>query len=456
MLLKLEGKQTVVIGAARSGVASATLLLQQGALVTINDRRPLAELKRELESLVSNEALRIVGGGHPAEIVNEDVVLVVKNPGIPDNLPPLLRARELGIPVIAEVELAYWKLECLLVAITGTNGKTTTTALTGEMYRAAGKKTAVAGNIGLPLSAVVLAGEQPEVVVAELSSFQLEGTGAFRPQLAAILNISPDHLDRHNSMTAYIKAKAKIFANQGPAEILVLNADDPEAYALKEQPISQVYLFSRRQEVVRGAFLRHGFLVLRDGEREAVLCHQEEICIPGTHNQENALAASLLAWLGGIGADVIADVLRRFPGVPHRLEYLGTVNGIHFVNDSKGTNIDAATRALTALPERKVLIAGGYDKGADFAVFAKAVKEYVSHVVVIGQVAKRLTAAFDEAGFAAYSSADTLEEAVNIAYRQAQPGEAVLLSPACASWDMFSSFEERGERFKKAVKELGG
>ncbi|MBS3886250.1 MAG: UDP-N-acetylmuramoyl-L-alanine--D-glutamate ligase [Dethiobacter sp.] len=455
-MLKLSGKQTVVIGAARSGVASAMLLLRQGALVTINDCRPLAELARELEMPVSNEALRIVGGGHPAEIVNEDVVLVVKSPGIPDSLPPLVRAKELGIPVIAEVEMAYWQLACPLVAITGTNGKTTTTALTGEMYRAAGKKTAVAGNIGLPLSAVVLAGERPEVVVAELSSFQLEGTATFRPQLAAILNITPDHLDRHGSMAAYREAKARIFANQGPAEMLVINADDPEAYALREQPVSQVYLFSRRQEVARGAFLRNGFLVLRDGEREAVLLHQQEICIPGAHNLENALAASLLAWLGGIEAEIIADVLRRFPGVPHRLESLGSVSGVHFVNDSKGTNIDAALKALTALPEKKVLIAGGYDKGADFTLFAAAVKEHVSHVVVIGQVAKRLTAAFDQAGFAAYTFAATLEEAVSIAYRQAQPGEAVLLSPACASWDMFSSFEERGERFKKAVRELGG
>jgi len=454
--LKLSGKQTVVIGAARSGVASAMLLLRQGALVTINDCRPLAELARELEMPVSNEALRIVGGGHPAEIVNEDVVLVVKSPGIPDSLPPLVRAKELGIPVIAEVEMAYWQLACPLVAITGTNGKTTTTALTGEMYRAAGKKTAVAGNIGLPLSAVVLAGERPEVVVAELSSFQLEGTATFRPQLAAILNITPDHLDRHGSMAAYREAKARIFANQGPAEMLVINADDPEAYALREQPVSQVYLFSRRQEVARGAFLRNGFLVLRDGEREAVLLHQQEICIPGAHNLENALAASLLAWLGGIEAEIIADVLRRFPGVPHRLESLGSVSGVHFVNDSKGTNIDAALKALTALPEKKVLIAGGYDKGADFTLFAAAVKEHVSHVVVIGQVAKRLTAAFDQAGFAAYTFAATLEEAVSIAYWLAQPGEAVLLSPACASWDMFSSFEERGERFKKAVRELGG
>ena len=454
--MKLSGKQTVVIGAARSGVASAMLLLRQGALVTINDCRPLAELARELEMPVSNEALRIVGGGHPAEIVNEDVVLVVKSPGIPDSLPPLVRAKELGIPVIAEVEMAYWQLACPLVAITGTNGKTTTTALTGEMYRAAGKKTAVAGNIGLPLSAVVLAGERPEVVVAELSSFQLEGTATFRPQLAAILNITPDHLDRHGSMAAYREAKARIFANQGPAEMLVINADDPEAYALREQPVSQVYLFSRRQEVARGAFLRNGFLVLRDGEREAVLLHQQEICIPGAHNLENALAASLLAWLGGIEAEIIADVLRRFPGVPHRLESLGSVSGVHFVNDSKGTNIDAALKALTALPEKKVLIAGGYDKGADFTLFAAAVKEHVSHVVVIGQVAKRLTAAFDQAGFAAYTFAATLEEAVSIAYWLAQPGEAVLLSPACASWDMFSSFEERGERFKKAVRELGG
>lgn len=455
-MLKLEGKDTVVIGAAKSGLASVTLLLQQGARVTINDRRPAAQLVQELGMLAANEAVRIVGGSHPAEIVNGDVVLVIKNPGVPDSLPPLVRARELGIPVITEVELAYWKLTATLVAITGTNGKTTTTALTGEMYRAAGKKTAVAGNIGLPLSAVVLAGEQPEVVVAELSSFQLEGTDTFRPQLAAILNITPDHLDRHGSMAAYREAKAKIFANQGLTDVLILNADDPESYALREWSASQVYLFSRRQEVLRGIFVRDGFLVLRDGDRQALLCHQEEIKIPGEHNLENALAASLLAWLGGVGTEVIADTLRHFPGVPHRLEYLGTVSGVYFVNDSKGTNPDAAMKALTAIPQKKILIAGGYDKGADFALFAAAVKEHVSHAVVIGQVTQRLIAAFNVAGFAAYSTASTLEEAVTAAYHKALSGEVVLLSPACASWDMFSSFEERGEQFKKAVRELGG
>lgn len=455
-MINLKGKQVVVIGAAKSGVCSAELLLREGAQVTMNDRRTTDELVAELGVLANHASLRLVGGSHPADIVDENVVLVVKNPGVPGHLPPLVRARELAVPVITEVELAYWKLDAPIVAITGTNGKTTTTALTGEIYKASGRKTAVAGNIGLPLSAVVLDKSQPDTIVAELSSFQLEGTIQFRPRLSAILNITPDHLDHHGTMEAYREAKAKIFANQRAEDAVILNADDAETYALRERPACRVYLFSRLDEVEYGAFLRDGMIILRDKEREEVLCRPEGIAIPGAHNLENALAASLLAWLGGVPVGVIAETLRTFAGVPHRLEFAGTLDGVDYINDSKGTNIDAALKALAAFPQKKVLIAGGYDKGADFTAFAQALREHASHVVLIGQVANRLADALDAAGVTSYSHAASLEEAVQHSARMARPGDIVLLSPACASWDMFVNYEERGERFKKAVCDLGG
>ena len=455
-MIPIKGKQTVVIGAARSGAASTALLLQEGAQVTINDRLPVDELAHELGALADHPSVRLVGGGHPAELVNSEVALVVKNPGVPYDLPPLSRAEQLSIPVITEVELAFWKLKVPLFTITGTNGKTTTTALTGEIFKAAGKRTAVAGNIGLPLSAVVLEAKPLDVVVAELSSFQLEGTLEFRPKVSAILNITPDHIDRHGTMEAYREAKARIFANQGLDDAVVLNADDPETYGLRHRPTCPVYLFSRKREVERGAFVRDGFVIIRDKEVEITICHTKEIAIPGAHNLENALAASLLAWLGGIHAEVIGETLRTFPGVPHRLEFVASLNGVDFVNDSKGTNIDAAIKALEAFPQKVVLIAGGYDKGADFSSFVEVAKVHVSHVVLIGQVAKRMANTMDAAGFSSYTYTDTLEDAVKQAYDKAISGGVVLLSPACASWDMFRDYEERGERFKLAVWDLGG
>ncbi|MGI6659848.1 MAG: UDP-N-acetylmuramoyl-L-alanine--D-glutamate ligase [Dethiobacteraceae bacterium] len=455
--MDLLGKEVLVIGLARSGMASALLLLQDGARVTINDKRSEAELTAEEQAfLAANPALRFVGGGHPANLVTEQTALIIKNPGVPLQLPPLQRAVKLSLPVITEVEYAAWRLNAPLVGITGTNGKTTTTALTGEMFRAAGRKTYVAGNIGLPLSAVVNQVKSDDVVVAELSSFQLEATLSLRPRLAAILNITPDHLDHHGTWEAYREAKAKIFAHQRAEDAIVLNADDPEAYALRQRPHSRVYLFSRLGEVERGAFVREGLIILRDGAEETVLCPTAQVAIPGSHNLENALAAALLAWLGGVPVLVIAEALAAFPGVEHRLEYVRTVDGVVYINDSKGTNVDASLKALAAFPQQKVLIAGGYEKGADFAPLARALVGEVSHVVLLGQVAERLAAALREAGYENYSFADSLAEAVQMAQAKAKAGEVVLLSPACASWDMFRDYEERGDLFKEAVWQLRG
>lgn len=454
--MDVKGKNVVVIGMARSGAASAVLLAQKGARVTVNDRRTLEEMRQETGAFAAYPQIRVIGGGHPEEIVDRGVDLVVKNPGVPLHLPPLKKAMDLGIPVITEVELAYWYLAAPMVCITGTNGKTTTTSLVGEIYKATGRKTFVAGNIGIPLSAVVTEAGEQDVVVAELSSFQLEGILRFRPKLSAILNITPDHMDRHGSMEAYIEAKARIFANQGAEDATVLNADDPEAYGLRGRPACPVYLFSRKREVDSGAFVREDKVIMRYGGREESICRVGDIAIPGNHNLENALAAVLLARLGGVPVEIVARTLKHFPGVAHRLERAGRVAGIDFINDSKGTNSDAAIKALEAFARPIVLIAGGYDKGGTFEELAQAVKQHARHTVLIGQVARRMAEAFDKAGYNSYDFAATLEDAVQTAFQAAASGDVVLLSPACASWDMFRDYEERGERFKEAVRELGG
>lgn len=454
--LQLAGKKTVVIGLARSGTAAAQLLLAAGAEVIINDRCGETEVAAEIRLLENRERIRFVLGAHPAEIVTPETFLVVKNPGVPSDLPPLRRAAELGVPVISEVELACWHIEAPVFAITGTNGKTTTTALTGECFKLSGRRTFVAGNIGLPLSAIAAEVGADDVVVAELSSFQLEGVVHFRPRVAAILNITPDHLDRHGTFAAYREAKAKIFANQQGGDAVVLNADDPETLALSARAPATAYLFSRRREVEKGAFVRDGRIVLRGTTGEAEVCAVSEIAIPGPHNLENALAASLIAWIGGTSPSVIGVALRNFRGVPHRLEFVGSINGVDFINDSKGTNSDASIKALQALPRPKVLIAGGYDKGGSFADFAEAVSKYAAHVVIIGQVSVRLAEALQSAGFHCFEFASSLREAVRKAYRAARPGDIVLLSPACASWDMFNNYEERGDQFRQAVQTLEG
>ncbi|EEG77628.1 UDP-N-acetylmuramoyl-L-alanine--D-glutamate ligase [Dethiobacter alkaliphilus] len=452
--MDLMGKQVVIIGLARSGLAAAQLVSREGAGVLLNDRKPVAEMAAELQKH-NIEVPHLVGGGHPAEMITPDVALVIKNPGVPMDLEPIQKALELGIPVVTEVEVAAGFLSVPMVAITGTNGKTTTTALTGEIFQAAGKKTAVAGNIGLPLSAVAVEDTKYEAVVAELSSFQLEATIDFRPQISAILNLTPDHMDRHKTMEAYVEAKEKIFANQKASDVTVLNADDPRTYALRGRPRCRVYLFSRRRQVERGAFVRNGHVVVRDGENEETVCGVDEIRIPGAHNLENALAAALLAWLGGVAVEVIAKTLKNFPGVSHRLEHVREFGGVTYINDSKGTNSDAAIKALEAFAAPKLLIAGGYDKGGDFSSFAAAIKKHARYVVLLGEVAGRLAQALDEVDYHAYSTADSLEDAVKIASDTAQSGEVVLLSPGCASWDMFEDFEQRGNTFKEAVWELG-
>lgn len=454
--MDLKGKKVVVVGLARSGVAAAKLLASWGALVLVNDKKSAAELAPVLAELESVAAVTAVTDAHPPWLVDQETVLVVKSPGVPGGLPVFSRAEEQGIPVISEVELASWAIDAPVIGITGTNGKTTTTVLTGEMLKMSGRRTHVAGNIGLPLSAAVAGIKPGDIVVAELSSFQLENIVHFRPAVSVILNITPDHMDRHGSMAAYKAAKARIFLNQRRNDAVILNADDPETFDLHDHPRASVYLFSRRKEVARGAFLEGGQIMLRHGGEKTVVCAVREVALPGGHNLENALAASLAAWLAGVAPRDIARTLQSFRGVPHRLEEVATIGGITFINDSKGTNPDACVKALESYPQPKVLIAGGYDKGGSFDNLALEIKKHAGYVVLLGQVKNRLAGALQAVGYNAFGLADTLDDAVGKAYRAARPGDIVLLSPACASWDMFASFEERGELFRQAVRKLEG
>ncbi len=454
--MDVSGKKVVVVGLARSGVAAARLLAAAGARVVANDRKTAAELAADLAELSGLPAVKVITGSNPPELVDSETVLVVKNPGIPGCLPVFARAKQLGIPVIPEVELAFWAIDAPIIGITGTNGKTTTTVLTGEILKTAGRRTHVAGNIGLPLSAAALDILPGDIVVAELSSFQLEDIVHFRPAISVILNITPDHIDRHGTMAAYKAAKARIFSNQGPGDAVILNADDQKTFDLHHHPRARVYLFSRRREVPRGAFLERGQIMLRDGGEKITVCAVREVAIPGGHNLENALAAGIATWLAGAPPWDIAATLRKFKGVPHRLEEVATINGVTFINDSKGTNPDACVKALESYRQPKILIAGGYDKGGSFDNLALEIKKHAAWVVLLGQVKDRLAGALQAVGFTAFEPASGLADAVHKAYRAARPGDIVLLSPACASWDMFANFEERGELFKQVVRNLAG
>lgn len=445
--MELKNKKVLVIGAGKSGLAAARFLREKGAVVTLADSKPAAELG----AAAAGAGVTTFCGGYPPAAGYD---LLVVSPGVPLTVAPVVEARQAGIEVIGELELAYRFARAPIVAITGTNGKTTTTALTGEIFRRAGRRTLVAGNIGLPLVAAVEDFRPEDIIVAEVSSFQLETIQSFRPRVAVILNITPDHLDRHGSIEEYAAAKARIFSNQKQDDVTVLNFDDPLVAALAGQSPARVLFFSRRHNLKAGAFVREEKIVLGKNGAVVPVCGVGEIALPGAHNLENALAAAAAAWSLGVPAPVIAATLREFKGVAHRLEFVAEINGVRYVNDSKGTNPDAAIKALEAYREPIVLIAGGRNKGSDFGAFAKRIKEKVRVLVVVGESAAEIAAAARAAGVTEIRYARDFREAVYLARDAARPGDVVLLSPACASWDMFRNYEERGELFKKLVREM--
>ena len=446
------GKNILVVGMARSGVAAARLLTALGAQVTINDSKPASELGEALEPLAGISVRRALGC--PAEQVARDAEMIVLSPGVPMSLPFVAEARSRGIPVWAELEVGYRETACPIAAITGTNGKSTTTVLLGEILKDAGYSTYVDGNIGRPITEDAASTTPEDRMVLEVSSYQLEGIDKFRPAVSAILNLTEDHLARHKTMEGYLDVKARIFMNQRGEDVCVLNADDPRVYGLWERVPCRRWAFSRRRMVEDGACLQEGRLVLmREGKARDLLA-AEELGIPGAHNLENALAAAAMAMAMGVAAADIARTLRRFRGIEHRIETVATVRGVTFINDSKATNVDSALVALRAMKAPTVLIAGGSYKVTDYAPLVKALDGVVTDLVLTGDTAQEIADTCDRLGFTAYHRAETFEEAVCMAYALAPQGGNVLLSPACASFDHFNDFEHRGRVFKEIVARL--
>lgn len=451
----LKDKKVLVVGMGRSGIAAAEEALRAGARVTVQDSKKPEDIDDSLKAFLEKNNIEGIFGRTPDE--GSDYDMLILSPGVPPGLDFIKEARDKGAEIIGELELAYRLSHGKFVAITGTNGKTTTTTLVGEIYKAAGFKTHVAGNIGVAVVREAARAGEDEILVTETSSFQLETVSRFRPVVSAILNLTPDHLDRHGDMEGYGRAKAAIFRNQTEEDFCIINRDDELLWNMVEKIGCNacVVPFSRLTEPEFGAFVSEGRITVKTPQgEEHDICGADELRIPGSHNLENALAAAAITFFGGVEPDVIGKVLREFSGVEHRIEMCGEVDGVRFVNDSKGTNTDAAAKAIEAMKENIILIAGGYDKGADFDEFARGFEGPVKGLVLMGKTADKLKASAEKAGFRNITMCANMEECVAKAFEQAEKGDVVLLSPACASWDMYNSFEERGEHFKKCVRQL--
>ena len=447
--LELRNKRVLVVGLARTGVATALFCAARGAKVSATDTRTELEIGEAVAKLRAAGVALEFGGHQEKTFLDQD--LIVPSPGVPADAPLLQTARSKGITIWSEIELAYRFLNGRMIGITGSNGKTTTTSLVEHVLRTAGMPTILAGNIGTPLIGCVEASRDNTWTVVELSSFQLELIETFRPAIGVFLNLTPDHLDRHRSMETYGAAKARIFENQTSEDAAVLNADDPltTRYA-PSRP--QVYWFSRKQRVAQGAYVRGADIVFRrDGAEETIL-KLTDIPLAGSHNVENVLAGVAAARLAGASAAAIAKGVRSFAGVEHRLEFVAEIGGVRYYNDSKATNVDATLKALDAFPGRILVILGGKDKGSDYTVLQKPLREKAILALLIGAAAEKIEKQIE--GSVALEGAGTLERALEIASHAARPGDVVLLAPACASFDQFQDYEHRGRVFKDLVRQL--
>jgi UDP-N-acetylmuramoylalanine--D-glutamate ligase len=453
-MMDLKGKKVLVVGLGKSGLAAALFLRHKGALVTVSDVRPAEELGKEIPALLE-EGVMVEAGGHGLLTFRRQDLIVV-SPGVPMDTPALVQSQSFGLPVIGELELAASYLKGKIAAITGSNGKTTTTTLLGEILQHAGLPTQVGGNIGVPVISLIEASADDSWSVLEVSSFQLESTVDFRPRISVILNITPDHLDRHGSLENYALAKERVFARQGEGDALVLNADNERAKAAAARATTTVYWFSMEHEVKRGAWLADGYVVYRSAPEAAVerIMPLSEIPLKGAHNVENVLAAVVAARLAGAEPEKIREAVAAFRAVEHRLEYVATVNGVEYYNDSKATNVDATAKALAAFNSGIHLILGGKDKNSDYRTLSDLLRERVVAVYTIGAAAEKIESHLR--GVISLHSCGTLEKAVAAAAAAARPGDVVLLAPACSSFDQFDSYEHRGRVFKQLVEERKG
>ena len=448
--MELRDRRVLVCGMARSGIAAAELLCREGARVTISDAKAEDAFEGKLDGL-KKLGCRFALGCEP-ELEGQELIVI--SPGIPWAKPFVQEALRRGIEVIGELELGARLTRGALVAITGTNGKTTTTTLVGELFKATGRTTHVVGNIGYPITATAGDSRADDVTVAEVSSYQCEGISSFHPRVGAVLNITEDHIARHGSMETYVAMKRRIFANQTAHDVALFNADDPTCRQMAEGLRAQVAWFSRTQRVDYGAFVRDGVIILKLGREEHAVCRCDEVAIPGPHNLENALAAVVVAGAMGVPCETMREVLRAFKGVEHRIETVRTLRDVTWINDSKGTNVDSTLKAIDTMRAPTVLILGGSDKGVSFDALAGAIKAapQIIHCVLIGDTAQQIRQSLDRAGYTAYSmTGHDFDACLCECAQRAVEGGNVLLSPACASFDMFDDFEHRGRVFKEKV-----
>lgn len=447
-------KKVLVAGGGKSGICAANLLVRNGEHVILFDENKNMEpdkLSDKLEAGSYNVEIHI---GELTDDIIDECELMVISPGIPTDAPFALKVKEKGLPVWSEIELAYRYEKGQIAAITGTNGKTTTTTLVGEIMKAYNDDTYVVGNIGIPYTSLCDKTTEKSVTVAEISSFQLETIVDFRPHVSAILNITPDHLNRHYTFENYANCKLDITKNQGEGDYTVINYDDPETMKLVDKIPCKIIYFSRKEMLEEGVFVKDGDIVIRENSEEKRVLSLKDIKLLGTHNTENVLAAVAISYYMGVPIDIIEKICTAFQGVEHRIEYVRTVKGVPYYNDSKGTNPDAAIKGIEAMTRTTLLIGGGYDKHSTYDEWIDAFDAKVKYLVLIGETAEKIALCAKQHGFNNIVFMDTLEDAVNFCYANAKPNDAVLLSPACASWDMFKSYEQRGDLFKQYVNNL--
>lgn len=452
--MDLKNKNVLLVGLAKTGVSTIKKLDKLGAKIIVNDIKSKDELKDIIKQIENLESVEYMLGSHLEDIDNIDLTIV--SPGVPLDLPFIEKLKNAKIEIIGEVELAY-KLSNnpTFIGITGTNGKTTTTSLVGEIFKKANKDTYIVGNIGNPVIDTVDLTDENSFLITELSSFQLESTEEFKPKVSTIINITEDHLNRHHTMENYINAKARILKNQDTSDFSVLNYDDSIVRGLANDTNAKVLFFSQKEKVEQGAYLdeNNNIVIKIDGEK-IIFLNRNELSLPGNHNLENAMAATLMAYVSNIDLNVIKDTLKTFKGVEHRLEFVTNKDGVMFVNDSKGTNPDSTIKAITSYERPIVLIAGGMDKQSDFTEMLRYATKNVKALVLLGETADKIELSAKKQGITNIIKVNDMKEAVKKAHTLAEAGDVVLLSPACASWDMYPNFEARGLDFKENIYKL--
>jgi UDP-N-acetylmuramoylalanine--D-glutamate ligase len=453
-MMELKGKKVLVVGLGKSGLAAALFLRRRGAQVTVSDVRSAEALAKDIPALL-DEGIMVETGGHGLLTFRRQDLIVV-SPGVPMNTPELAQVKSFGLPVIGELELAARFLKGRTLAITGSNGKTTTTALVGEILQSSGIPCLVGGNIGVPVVALIDQSTDETWSVLEVSSFQLESTERFHPRIAVILNITPDHLDRHGTFENYALAKERIFAAQDEHDCVVLNADNARAAQAASRSVARVYFFSVEHSVLQGAWVEDGFVVYRAGTDQPVerIMPLSGVPLKGAHNIENVLAAVCASRQAGATAEAVREGVEKFQAVEHRLEFVAKINGVDFYNDSKATNVDATAKAIAAFSSGIHLILGGKDKNSDYTQLAQLLRQRVRAVYTIGSAAAKIES--ELRGVVSIHSCETLENAVSAAASAARPGDVVLLAPACSSFDQFENYEQRGRMFKELVSERRG